>query len=52
MDLKEIDVEGIKTGEGGVDGGEDGLAGETCVDVRMMGFGHSSGSGREVYLAD
>ena len=37
MDLKEVDIGGIKTGEGGVDGGEDGLAGETYVDIRMMG---------------
>ena len=28
VDLKEVDVGGLEAGKGGVDGGEDGLAGE------------------------
>ena len=30
MDLVEIDIIGVQAAEGGIDGGEDGLAGEPC----------------------
>ena len=37
VDLVEVDVGGFEASEGGLDGGEDGLTGESCVWKKKSG---------------